>query len=115
MKLERRILVVVDVCKLIVGVLLRGVLGVEHVEIFSSCEELKEFLASKKGVAGEINCVLPVNDACVDRVREARVEVVNIIGIPRRLRREVYEAIHLAVEVGARARAGMIEVLRADK
>ena len=115
MKLEKRVLVVVRAFGFVVTVLLRGIRGIEAVTLFDSCEDLLKFLASRRGVAGEINCVATIEDACRDEIESLGLDIVEPESLPRVLRDEVRKATSLAISVGAHTFVRMIEVLRADR
>ncbi len=100
MKREKRVLVLVRVSSRIVGVLIRGVMGIEYVGIFDSCSELINFLSSKRGVAGEVNALLDIGSDCGDYSRQLGVEVLGLTSLPKSVGERVREAIYVAIRVG---------------
>ncbi len=116
MKLEKRILVLVNFSNFLIGILLRGIKGIEFVNIFNSCREVSDMLLSKKGVAGEISGVIDFSDTCKNELIDAGFDryLLSLDVLPSRVRVKVLEAKRIAIRIGSELVKGMIGVLRAD-
>ncbi|ADM27867.1 hypothetical protein Igag_1053 [Ignisphaera aggregans DSM 17230] len=64
LKKESRILILSRIENSIIGIVLRGILGIENSIVFNDCHTLQGFLSSKKGLAGEINYIILFEDIC---------------------------------------------------
>ncbi len=103
-KAESRILVLTQPLRGIhIGIVLRGAIGIENVLPIYRCHEIAEFLAARRGIAGEIRYVYLANDVdetCralfKDLEHKNLIKIVSENELPTKLSKRVEEAITVA-------------------
>jgi len=115
MKLEKRVAMLTRVGSRITMVVIRGVKGIEYVSILDSCSEVKSFLASRRGIAGEISAYVSLDGVCESELSSvSELDKIDPSSAPRRLRETIERLMKIVNRIGALTLRGMIEVLRAD-
>lgn len=66
LKKETRILIIDRLDNFIIGLVVRGIAGIENSIIFKNCNELYSFLMQKTGIAGEVNYIMLNRDICTE-------------------------------------------------
>ncbi len=103
-KAESRILVLTQPLKgIYIGIVLRGATGLENVLPIYKCREITEFLAARRGIAGEIRYAYfadDVDETCQalfkDLERKGLIKIVSDSELPTMLSKRVQEAITVA-------------------
>jgi len=119
MKPESRILVITQpLGGIYVGIVVRGVMGLEDVLPIDTCKNIAMFIESRRKIAGEIKYVYVANDVdegCRRLFQELHnrniVKVVSAEFLPQQLRRAVLEAESVAKLIAYR----FITALRDDR
>jgi len=113
MKRESRVLVVDSVDGIVLCILFRGSLGIEHVMAFRDCTDLAYRLSRRRGVWGEVSYIAFLSDACVNTVRELGYRLIDYRSLPL----QVIEQVKVIRSVVARSMdvLRMIGVLSADE
>lgn len=96
LKKESRILVISKLSRFIVGLVIRGVEGVENSVLFRDCDELYNFLSQGLGLAGEINYIISSNNLCVEVLQHQKVKTISLDDVKdRQLLAEIREILRV--------------------
>jgi len=112
MKRESRVLVLDSVNGLLLCVVLRGELGIEHVMAFNSCRSLIDRMLSKRGVWGEVTYLVTLSDACSQELSRVGLRQLD----PSKIPSELIDQVKVIKNAVARSldMLRMIEVLSAE-
>lgn len=97
-KKESRILVLDRIEDSIIGVVLRGILGIENSIVFDNCDDLQKFLFSRKGLAGEINYIISFGDICKEILSNDQ-RAISIDSIDDKEVRNIVTEIHRIISI----------------
>ncbi len=78
LKKETRILIIDKLDNFIIGLIIRGIAGIENSVVFKDCNELSSFLSRGMGVAGEINYIIINNDTCAELKLNPKAKIISI-------------------------------------
>ncbi|MCS7110761.1 MAG: hypothetical protein N3D82_05475 [Ignisphaera sp.] len=103
LKRESRILIVGRLNDFIVGLIIRGIAGIENSVLFKNCSELYRFLSQGIGLAGEVNYIILNDVVCTEPVPHQRVKSISIDDVEdERLLAEIKEALKIMHTVSLR-------------
>jgi len=94
MKRESRILIINKANRGIYGIVIRGVLGFEDFMMFGTCQELRVFLAERRGIFGEIVYIVPLDrelSRCLDGLH---IRILSSEELCKEAGKQMCEALH---------------------
>jgi hypothetical protein len=78
LKKESRILIIDKFNSFIIGLVIRGIAGIENSVVFKSCNELYNFLMKGVGIAGEVNYIILRSDICKEIQSDFKTKIITI-------------------------------------
>lgn len=78
LKKESRILIIDKFSSFIIGLVIRGIAGIENSVVFRSCNELHNFLMKGVGIAGEVNYIILRSDICKEIQSDFKTKIITI-------------------------------------
>lgn len=81
LKKETRILIIDKLDDFVIGLIIRGIAGIENSIVFKDCNELYNFLNRGIGIAGEINYIMINNDTCTKLKLNPKIKIIDINSI----------------------------------
>lgn len=78
LKKESRILIIDKFSSFIIGLVIRGIAGIENSVVFRSCNELHSFLMKGVGIAGEVNYIILRSDICKEIQSDFKTKIIAI-------------------------------------